>query len=109
MKSSVYWEVEDTFFGAILGATLGVFIDKLPIHYITLIVFFFILFPRLLRKAETLSRYSLVAAVTVSIIWMLLLVYDLDVQRIISFEKSSVFLVIFFGWLMSLSIRLVSR
>lgn len=109
MKLSAYWEVEDTFFGAILGAILGVFVDKLPIQYTTLMVFFFILFPMLLRKAEALSRYSLVTAITISTIWMLLLVYDLNSQSIIPFEKSSVFLVIFFGWLMSLSIRIVSR
>lgn len=109
MRSSAYWEVEDTFFGAILGATLGVMIDQLPVHYIALIVFFFILFPRLLRKAEMLSIHSLAAAITISTIWMLLFVYDLDIQNIISFEKSSVFLVIFFGWLTSLSTRLVSR
>lgn len=100
------WEVEDTFFGAILGAILGVFIDILPIHYITLIIFFFLLFPMALRKAESISRSIVIFVIIVTTLWISLLVYDLNVQSIIDLDKGLVFVVIFLGWLLSLSIRL---
>lgn len=109
MKTGTNWGVEDTFFGAILGAVLGVFVDKIPIQYITLIIFFFILFPKVLKKSESFSKYSLGASVMLSIIWMLLLTYDLVTQGIISFEESLLFLMIFAGWLVSLFTRLISK
>jgi len=100
------WEVEDTFFGAILGAILGIFIDKLPIHYVTLIIFFFVLFPMTLRKAESISRYVVTSVIVINALWIALLVYDLNAQSIIALDKGLVFVVIFLGWLLSLSIRL---
>lgn len=39
-----YWQVEDTIFGAILGAFLGTFIAALPTFHIILLVFFYLLF-----------------------------------------------------------------
>jgi hypothetical protein len=77
MKFSPKWEVEDTFFGAILGAMLGILIDRLPIHYVTVIVFFFVIFPMTLRKAESISRYALTSAIVCNVLWIALLVYDL--------------------------------
>lgn len=104
-KPSTSWQVEDTFFGAILGAILGTFIDKLPIQYVTIIIFYFVLFPMTLRKAEAVSRYALIIAVVFHTIWISLLVYDLDAQSIITIGNGLVFVVIFLGWLISLAIR----
>lgn len=104
-----FWEVEDTFFGAILGAFIGTFMDKLPALYVTLIIFFIILFPMSMRKAEYISKYASVLIIVFNIIWMSLFVYDLNTNSIMSLDKGLILVLIFLGWLVSISARSIFR
>lgn len=102
------WEIEDTFFGAILGAFLGTFIDSLPITSILMLVCFFILFPVILRKTYIYPKYALVIANLFHVLWIILFVYDLHEKKIISLEKGAVLIIIFIGWIISKNLRLVT-
>lgn len=104
-----FWEVEDTFFGAILGAFIGTFIDKLPALYVVLIIFFIVLFPMSMRKAEFISRYASILVMIVNIIWMFLFVYDLNANAIMTLDKGFILVLIFLGWLVSISARSIFR
>ncbi|MDQ2694338.1 MAG: hypothetical protein M3Z21_02975 [Pseudomonadota bacterium] len=102
----VHWQVEDTFFGAILGAFLGTFFGNLSILDITFVIIFFILFPAVLRKAEKLSIHALVLASFCSLLWIVLFVYDLYRQSTISVEKGIALIIIFLGWMISTNFRI---
>jgi hypothetical protein len=103
-----YWQVEDTIFGAILGAFLGTFIAALPTVHIILLVFFFILFPAILKKAESLSHLALLLAGLVSLLWIILFVFDLQSQTLIAWDKGIVMIIIFLGWLIAKSTSVLS-
>lgn len=100
-----FWEVEDTFFGAILGAFVGTIIDRLTAEYLVLIIFFIVLFPMTMRKAEQISRYASILVIIINIIWMSLFVYALNDTAIMTLDKGFILLLIFLGWLVSISAR----
>jgi hypothetical protein len=100
-----FWEVEDTFFGAILGAFVGTIIDILPAEYLVLIIFFIMLFPMSMRKAEQISRHALLLVMILNILWMWLFVYALNDSAIMTLDKGFILLLIFLGWLVSISAR----
>lgn len=104
-KTSSSWQLEDTFFGAILGAVLGIFIDKLPIWYIAIMILYFIIFPLTLRKAEAHSKNAYTIVIIALSTWITFLVFDLHNQNIIPMSKGLVFVVIVLGWIASLTLR----
>lgn len=105
----IEWEIEDTFFGAFLGALLGILVDKLPLIHIVLLISFFVLLPSILRKADQYSKHVLVAANVGSIIWIILFIVELNNKDIEIFEEGGVILgIIFTGWLISKNIKFAS-
>jgi len=105
MNVKSFWDVEDAFFGAILGAFIGTLIDKIPLTHIIPFIFFIALFPIALRKAESISKYSFVLAIIFSIIWMSIYVYELGEVKVATYSKGMILLIIFIGWLSSITMR----
>ena len=97
-KRYIKWEVEDTFFGAILGAFLGTFIQNLPREHIFLVILFFVLFPPVLRKAESISVSAVLIYCIGSVLWILIFASDLVGKNIITFDQGFAIVAIFSGW-----------
>lgn len=101
------WDVEDTFFGALLGAYLGTFADSLSVINVILLILFFILFPAVLRKY---SSSDIVIALNLGIVfWIILFTFNLYKQGIIIPEKGYVLIIIFLGWLVSKNLNFANR
>lgn len=105
MSIKSFWDIEDTFFGAILGAFIGTLIDKLPFTHVILLVLFMVLFPMALRKANSISKHAFTLSVICSILWMCIYVYELNVSMVASLDKGMILLIIFIGWLASITMR----
>ena len=103
MKSSGYWNMEDAFFGAILGVVLGDLWKNLSLEYIFIIIAFFVLFPMTLRRSEKqLGKTGILAAMLVGILWVVLLIIFLDSKSIVLLEEGGLrFMVVFLGWQVS--------
>lgn len=105
MNIKSFWDVEDAFFGAILGAFIGTLIDKLPFAYIVVFIFFIALFPIALRKSGKISKFTFVLTIILSIIWMVVYVYELSEIDVVDLDKGMILLTIFIGWLASITMR----
>lgn len=95
------WEVEDTFFGAILGAFLGTFIQKVPLEYVLLLVLFFIVFPLVLRKAEAINPKAVIFSCVAGIGWLLVFSFDLIHQGVFKEAEAFTVVLIFAGWMLT--------
>ena len=104
-----YWNIEDTFFGAIFGAFLGVVIDEISVEYVVLLIIFFILFPVVIRKAELFAKNIWFLVGLCCIAWVTLFFYELSNEQLISTDQFVVFIVVFMGWLISLASRVMFR
>lgn len=105
MRISSLWDVEDNFFGAIVGAFIGILIDKLLLEDVILIMLYIVLFPMTLRRASQMSKYAFITAIILSILWMMIYVYKLSQGNVVELEKGLMLVVIFIGWLVSISMR----
>jgi TRAP-type C4-dicarboxylate transport system permease small subunit len=104
-----FWDVEDAFFGALLGAFMGTLIDKLSLTHTILFIFFVILFPLSIRKALAISNHVFVLVIILSILWMSIYVYELSSSLITNLDKGITLLVLFIGWLISIIIRSIKK
>jgi hypothetical protein len=95
------WEVEDTFFGAILGAFLGTFIQQVPSAHVALLVLFFVVFPLVLRKAERISPKAVIFSCVAAIAWIVGFAFDLMQQGIFHDAEAFTVAVIFSGWMLT--------
>jgi len=94
------WQIEDTFFGALLGAFLGTFIDSLSLWDVILLIGFSALFPALFRKYSTVIKSSNVLSVSVGL-WIGLFAFNLYSQKILSDDKALVLVVLLVVWFIS--------
>ena len=110
MRQNSFFSIEDTFFGAILGAILGVFVERLSWEYVALLIGFFVVFPLILRRVERISRRFQTLIFLLGFGWMSVLMLDLNFQSLIPFFNNGlIFLGIFLGWLVSLFTRLAAK
>lgn len=86
MKTS-FWGIEDTFFGAILGAFIGIFIKDLLLGHAILIILFIVLFPLTLRKAEKIAKNALILALLINILWIVGFTYELHSSSVMELDK----------------------
>lgn len=103
------WQPDDTLFGAILGVFLGSFVGQLSMPYIVLVVIFFVLFPAIIRKSEEISLISAVLASFCTIFWLILFVYHLDQQAILSLKNGIALVLIVLGWAVSMIVRAIQQ
>lgn len=106
-----FQNISETFFGAILGAWLGLTIEGLGIYhsvFISLIVAFFIILPWVLMKVERLETPYVILALIWAFSWPLLFFWQLHIENVVQFETGIGFLIIFFGWILSITSRRIS-
>lgn len=101
------WEVEDTFFGAILGAFLGTFIQQVPIAHVGLLVIFFVVFPLVLRKAEKIGPKAIILACLAAIAWIVGFAFELIQQGVFHDAEAFTVGVIFSGWMLTASAKAI--
>lgn len=95
------WQIEDTFFGAILGAFFGIFIEDLSVTHVILAIVFFGFFPRMLSKAEAFHKSGSFPLLIGCIAWVVVFAYDLLGQTVINAQQSYTLILIFVGWMLS--------
>jgi hypothetical protein len=74
-----------------------------------LIVVFFILFPAIIRKAEGISLIGAILASIGTIFWLVLFVYHLHQQAVLTLENGLTLVLIVLGWAASTILRAVQR